>query len=64
MDGTNRWLRGEKVPPEPGDGFLLAEEVSALELTGTEMVVLSACDTGLANLRPVKAYVGFDALSN
>lgn len=47
-------LAGTGASPTPagsgGDGLLTAAEVSALDLTGVQWAVLSACDTGLGEL--------------
>jgi len=45
LAGCNRGLKGKKGPGN-NDGILYAIEVAGLNLTGTELVVLSACDTG------------------
>ncbi len=47
---VDAWQRGE-IPPTGNDGILTAEEVSVLSLRGTWLVVLSACDTGIGELR-------------
>jgi CHAT domain-containing protein len=51
LAGANTRLRGRLLPPEAEDGILNAQDVSGLDLLDTELVVLSACDTGLGEVR-------------
>jgi tetratricopeptide (TPR) repeat protein/CHAT domain-containing protein len=50
LAGANTWNRGGVLPPEAEDGLLTAEDVSGLDLLSTELVVLSACETGLGKV--------------
>jgi CHAT domain-containing protein/Sel1 repeat-containing protein len=51
------WKRGE-VPPVENDGILTAEDVSTLDLQGTWLVTLSACDTGSGEARTGEGVMG------
>jgi CHAT domain-containing protein len=48
----------ESAGPDEEDGILTAEEVAALDLTGVELVVLSACDTGAGKIQAVEGVFG------
>jgi CHAT domain-containing protein len=51
------WKRGE-APPIEEDGTLTAEDVSTLDLKGTWLVALSACDTGSGEARAGEGVMG------
>lgn len=58
LAGANTWLRGGQPPAEAGDGLLTAAEVATLDLADTELVVLSACMTGLGQVQPGEGVFG------
>jgi CHAT domain-containing protein len=50
LAGANTWLSHDELPPEAEDGILTAEDVAGMDLSATQLVVLSACDTGLGEI--------------
>lgn len=57
LAGANRGLLGERNS-SGNDGILSALEVTGLNLRGTELVVLSACDTGSGVSDPTEGVYG------
>ena len=58
LAGVNTWLQGGALPAEAEDGMLTAEDVSGMHLLGTELVVLSACDTGRGAVQTGEGVLG------
>jgi CHAT domain-containing protein len=47
LAGANTWLRRGITTEDAGDGLLSANDVLGMDLQGTELVTLSACETGI-----------------
>jgi CHAT domain-containing protein len=58
LAGANTWNLGKPLPVEAEDGLLTAEDVSGLDLLDTELVVLSACETGLGQVHTGEGVFG------
>jgi len=58
LAGANTWLAKAPLPPDAENGLLTAEEVSGLDLSSTELITLSDCDTGLGELHGSEGVFG------
>jgi len=51
LAGANKaWSSGKPASEKMDDGILTAYEISQMNLSGTELVILSACETGLGDI--------------
>jgi CHAT domain-containing protein/tetratricopeptide (TPR) repeat protein len=55
--GNNAW-KGFRIPNNVEDGILTADEISRLDLSSTQLVVLSACETARGHIDPVDGVWG------
>ncbi len=58
MAGANQAWQGKPIPDGIEDGILTAYEISNMNLSNTKLVVLSACETGLGDIKGSEGVFG------
>ncbi len=50
LSGGNHAWKGESIPVDAENGILTANEINGMDLSGNQLLVLSACQTGLGDI--------------
>jgi len=58
LSGVNSVLKGKTIPEEYEDGVFSAYDATTLSIENTEIVVLSACETGLGEIKTGEGILG------
>ena len=58
LAGANTKVVGKRPSESAGSGFLTAEDIGYMNLEATELVTLSACDTGLGDIDAGEGVIG------
>ncbi len=58
LSGANLSLSGQELPNNTCDGILTAFEISKLDLSSVDLAVLSACKTGLGEVKSGEGIYG------
>jgi hypothetical protein len=51
LAGANTWAVGRELPKEAGKGIVFAQDVTAIDLWANELTILSACETGIGDIK-------------
>jgi CHAT domain-containing protein len=58
LAGANTWLVGGELPKEAGKGIVFAQDVTAIDLWANELTILSACETGIGDIKTGEGVFG------